>query len=448
MWGTSSFICLNQKLRIDLAIKNIGKETLMYKEITLPYGDSTLNVRLPGRNVVAVLEAKHVPGLKDERAAIFKALRQPVDSPPLKDCLKPTDKVVIIVTDNTRACPDERLLPVILEELAAKIPVTNITILIALGLHAPLSREEQIKKLGRAIVEKYQVVNHDPNHTVRLGTTSFGTSVEVNSIVFEADFRISTGFIEPHFFAGFSGGRKSIAPGVSSARAIRNNHCYAMVGHPKAQAGILEGNPVHEDQVEQAKMAKLDFILNVLLNAQKQITHVLAGNPWSAHIAGCEIEKGIVQSEIDHKVDITIVTNGGAPLDLDFYQTVKGIDTAAKITRPGGAIIVASSCHAGVGSADFKALHSGCQSPQEVLEKIKCGPTAGVDWQNQILAFAQLDHSIFLYSKLADDEVKSMLVNPVRSVEEGLEKAFKLLGQEAEIAVIPEGPMVLPVVNG
>ena len=281
-----------------------------------------------------------------------------------------------------------------------------------------------------------------------LGTTSFGTPVEVNSLVVDADFRISTGFIEPHFFAGFSGGRKSISPGVSSARAIRSNHCYAMVGHPKAKAGILEGNPVHEDQVEQAKMAKLDFIVNVLLNSEKQITHVLAGNPWSAHLAACEIEKGIVQSEIDHKVDITIVTNGGAPLDLDFYQTVKGIDTAAKITRPGGAIIVASSCHAGVGTADFKALHAGSHSAQEVLEKIKCGPTAGVDWQNQILACAQLDHTIYLYSKLADAEVKSMLVNPVHSVEEGLEEAFKLLGREAEIAVIPEGPLVLPVVRG
>jgi nickel-dependent lactate racemase len=416
----------------------------MYTDVELPYGKASLHVRLPTRNVAGILKAKQIAGIGDESAEIRRALRHPLDSPGLKECLKPNAKVVIITTDNTRACPDDRIVPIMLEELAAIIPNRNITIMIALGLHAPLTRDELIKKLGRKIIENYRVVNHDPSQTTFLGTTSYGTAVEVNSIVVEADFRISTGFIEPHFFAGFSGGRKSIAPGVSSARAIRHNHKYEMIGHPNARAGILAGNPVHEDMLEQAKMARLDFILNVIMNSEKQITHVLAGNPWSAHSLACDIEKEIVQTEIDHQVDITLVTNGGAPLDLDFYQTVKGIDTAAKITRRGGAIIMASSCDSGVGPPAFRALHGGSGSPGEVLEKIENGDRTGVDWQNQILARAQLEHTIYLFSSLKEDQVKSMMVSPIHSLEEGLEQAFNLQGGDARVAVIPEGPLCLP----
>jgi nickel-dependent lactate racemase len=419
----------------------------MYTDVSLPYAESSLRVRLPTDNIAAVLTAKHVHGLADERAVISNALRHPIDSLPLKECIHKNSKVVIITTDNTRACPDDILVPVLLEELSGKIPNKNITILVALGLHAPLTRDELIKKLGIEIVENYQVVNHDPGQTVFLGSTTFGTPVEVNSRVVEADFRISIGFIEPHFFAGFSGGRKSIAPGVSSARAINHNHGYAMLCHPDARAGILDGNPVHEDMVEQARMAGLDFILNVLMNESKQITHVLAGNPWSAHRKACDIEKEIVRSEIDHKVDITIVTNGGAPLDLDFYQTVKGIDTASKITRKGGVIIVASACYNGLGPLAFSSLHSASKSPEDILEQIKAGHQTGVAWQNQILAKAQLEHTIYHFSKLKDNEVKSMNVIPIHSIEDGLNQAFKLIGSKAQIAVIPQGPLILPEIK-
>jgi lactate racemase len=183
------------------------------------------------------------------------------------------------------------------------------------------------------------------------------------------------------------------------------------------------------------------------MNAEKQITHVLAGNPWSAHLQACDIERDIVQFEIDRMVDITVVTNGGAPLDLDFYQTVKGIDTAAQITRPGGAIIVASSCHSGLGPQDFGRLHCDCASPQEVLNKIVNGPRTGVDWQNQVLARAQMEHTIFLLSNLKDSEVEPMMVTPIHSLQEGLDKACQLLGPDARIAVVPEGPLVLPVIK-
>jgi nickel-dependent lactate racemase len=183
------------------------------------------------------------------------------------------------------------------------------------------------------------------------------------------------------------------------------------------------------------------------MNTEKQITHVLAGNPWSAHRRACAIEKEIVQSKLDHPVDICLVTNGGTPLDLDFYQTVKGIDTASRITRQGGIIIMASSCHSGLGPPVFCARHRDSNAAEEVLAKIRSGQCTGVDWQNQVLAKAQMEHRIYLYSDLPDDDARSMKVEPIHSIEEGLERALALLGSQAEIAVIPEGPLVLPVMG-
>jgi nickel-dependent lactate racemase len=319
--------------------------------------------------------------------------------------------------------------------------------MVALGLHAPLDKEQLVKKLGKKIVEDYTVLNHNPEQTVRLGTTSFGTPVEVNTKLAEADFRISTGFVEPHFFAGFSGGRKSIAPGVSSAAAIRHNHRFEMISNPKARAGLLKGNPIHEDMVEQAKIAKLDFIVNVLLNAKKQITHVFAGNPWQAHEQACEIERKIAGVELDHKVDITVVTNGGYPLDLDFYQTCKGIDAAAGITRDGGIIIAVSSCFQGLGPDSFIEAHACARTPREVLQILENTKKTNVGWQNQILARAQLNHEVFLYSDMDPEIVRQMMVTPVDSIEQGVAKAIEKLGENAEIAVIPEGPLVLPVLK-
>jgi lactate racemase len=419
----------------------------MDKLLRLPYGDSYIEIGLPLKNLSYVLQSKLVPGKKDEHAAIQEALRNPLGSSSLVDRLQKNSKVVVITTDNTRHCPDDRIVPVILEELEQKIPRQNITVVVALGLHSPLSREQLVQKLGRKIIDSYRVINHNPDDTIFLGTTSAGTPVEIFSEVVRADFRISTGFVEPHFFAGFSGGRKSIAPGVSSAKAIRHNHSYKMIDHPNSRAGVLNGNPIHEDMVEQAKMAKLDFIVNVLLNSEHQITHVFCGDPWLAHTAACQEESNVVEVELDHKVDITIVTNGGAPLDLDFYQTCKGIDTASQITRNGGIIIVVSSCSSGVGPEAFCQLHSSAYTPQDVIETIRQSGQSGVGWQNQVLARAQLNHSIYLLSNLPDNLVQPLMATPIHTIAEGLDKAIAALGKDAEIAIVPEGPLVLPVVK-
>jgi len=416
-------------------------------EIELPCGECTITARIPTKNIACVLTKPDARGLADEREAILQSLRSPIESPPLRNLIKPSDKVVVIATDNTRPCPDDRILPPLLTELESVVPRQNITIMIALGLHPPLNKAELSKKLGADIVANYNVVNHDVNDTVYIGTTSRGTPVDINRRVIEADFRISTGFIEPHFFAGFSGGRKSIAPGVFSVRSAYHNHGYQMIEHPKVRAGILHGNPIHEDMIEQAQMAKLNFIVNVLLNKQNEITHVVAGHPFQAHEKGCQIERKIAGIKVSQRADITITTNGGAPLDLDLYQTCKGIDTAAQVTRDGGIIIVASLCSAGIGPEAFLELHRSVDSPKEVIRKIKREEPIGVQWENQILARTQLKNDIYLVSSLDDRTVRDMMMTPASTVEEGLEKAFSILGDDAEIIVIPEGPLVLPILG-
>ncbi len=416
-------------------------------EIELPCGECSLKARIPAKNIVCILTRQDARGLVDEREAIIQSLRSPIDSPPLRDLIKPNAKVVVLATDNTRPCPDDRILPPLLAELESKVPRENITIIVALGLHPPLNEPELSRKLGKDIVASYKVVNHDVNDTVYIGTTSRGTPVDINRRVIEADFRISTGFIEPHFFAGFSGGRKSIAPGVFSVRSAYHNHGYQMIEHPKVRAGILQGNPIHEDMIEQAQMAKLNFIVNVLLNKRNEITHVVAGHPFRAHEKGCQIEKEIAGVKVSRRADITITTNSGAPLDLDLYQTCKGIDTASQVTRDGGIIITVSSCRAGIGPEAFLELHRSVGSPKEVLRKIKREEPIGVQWENQILARTQLKQDIYLVSNLDDGTVRDMMITPVRTVEEGMERAFSVLGDDAEIIVIPEGPLILPLLE-
>ncbi len=419
--------------------------SVKYAEFELPFGSSKVSMRVPERNVSYVLEPRHQPGLRDEATAVVEALRNPIGQKPLAAAVTATDRVVVIVTDNTRACPDDRLLPPLLSELERVVAREQITIVVALGLHPPLGDDELRQLLGSGIVEQYRVINHDPSTVINIGTTSRGTPVDINPVVVNADFRLSTGFIEPHFFAGFSGGRKSIAPGVFGLNSAYVNHGYRMIADPCSRAGVLKGNPIHADMVEQARMAGLDYIVNVLLNERKEITAVFAGDMVAAHEAGCAAALGVVGASAPHRVDIAITTNSGAPLDLDLYQTVKGIDNSSLITRDGGIVISASSCEAGVGPESFVDLHRSCAGAIEVLQKIRRDEPIGVQWQNQILARVQMRNHLMLYSKLSDELVRSMRIEPVSNLNNAVLQAIAQLGEDAEIAVIPEGPLVLPM---
>jgi nickel-dependent lactate racemase len=417
-------------------------------KIFFPYGNSFLKAGLPTKNLISILRAKEKKPIEKEKEYLIERIRNPIESSPLNKRVSRGDKVAIIVTDNTRACPDNKLLLPILEELKrASIKREDIQILIALGLHQPLSKTEMVEKLGNGIVEKYKVANHFPQDCINLAKSSKGIPIEINKRVVEADFRISTGFIEPHFFAGFSGGRKSIMPGISSRRAIYGNHSYKMIDHPNSRAGFLEGNPVHEDMIEHAKKAKLNFIVNVLLNKEKKIIEAVVGDSIKAHEKGVKLDKEIAGAKIDHKVEIAITSNSGAPLDLDLYQTVKGIDQASLATKEGGIIIIVSECNRGIGPEMFRKLHSEATSPSEVLEKIKSEEPIEAQWENQVLARVQLKKKIYLLSDLKDYEVKDMMMTPIHSIEEGLDKAFKEVGRDVEIVAIPEGPLIFPVVN-
>jgi lactate racemase len=420
---------------------------MTYKEFDLPYGTGFITAKVPEKNISYVLTQKEISGIPDEAGAITAAMRAPTGSAPLIDRVNATDKIVVLVTDNTRACPEDRILPPVLAELERKVPRKNITIIICLGLHPPLTKEQMMIKLGKGIVDNYNVVNHDVNDTVNLGKTPAGTPIDINRRVVEADFRVSTGFIEPHLFAGFSGGRKSIAPGVFSVRAAYRNHGFVNIESPNARPGSTRGNPVHEDMLELAKAAKLNFIVNVLLNKRKEITHVVAGDSCLAHEKGCDIARGLSCVKIDQKVDITITTNAGAPLDHDFYQAVKGMDTASRITRDGGIIIEACLCNDGVGPQEYYDVHKACKTPKQVMQKVMREQPIGVQWENQILARIQMRQDVYLMSQLENKTVRDMLTTPIKSIEAGIERALKTIGPDAQIAVIPEGPMVIPVLE-
>jgi len=259
-------------------------------EIRLPYGESFKTIHISEKNLAGILETRQHRGLENEWKSILDNLRNPTGSVALLERIDENDQVVIIVTDNTRACPEDRILPPVLEELEKKISRDNITIIFALGLHPPLNRAQMEKKLGKDIVDNYWVLNHDVNDCVNIGITSRGTPIDVNRRVVEADFRISTGFIEPHFFAGFSGGPKGIMPGCAGLETVQNNHGVHHIAHPNATFGVTEGNPLWEELRDIALRVGPSFLLNVTLNKNRQITGVFAGDLLAAHRAGCDPE--------------------------------------------------------------------------------------------------------------------------------------------------------------
>ncbi|NIQ05228.1 MAG: nickel-dependent lactate racemase [Candidatus Korarchaeota archaeon] len=418
-------------------------------KVDFPYGNEELHLEIPDTNLLDVLEMEKQHGLPkgstEEKQAIRMSLRDPTNGPPLREPVGTEDTVAVIVNDHTRACPDDRLLPPILEELQnAGVAKDDLLIVIAYGLHRHMNEEELLETYGSDIVGNYEILHHDPDETVRLGKSSRGIPIEVNERVVNADLRISTGFIEPHFFAGFSGGRKSILPGVSGRHAIYQNHSFNMVGDSHAQAGELEKNPIHLDAVEHAKKAKLNFIVNVILNREKQITEVVTGDFIDAHLKGVDIIRPRVSRTVDHKADVVITTNSGAPLDLNLYQTVKGLVHAAMITKKGGAILIASECGKGIGPKMFKNIHVEAKSSDEVLRRIRKEEPIEAQWQNQLLAEVQRKHKVVLKSSLDEEIVHRMRMSPVNTLEEGLEMVFNELGEDSEVVAIPEGPAVIP----
>ncbi len=418
-------------------------------ELILAYGRQGLPLNLPFAN--DVITPRFVEGLTDETEALLKAMRNPIASPPLAELVKPGDRVVVVHTDITRATPNDRILPVLLAELeAAGIKRGDITLLNGLGTHRFQTDAETRALLGDDIVENYRCLQHDcqdDQNLISLGETPMGNPVRVNRQYLEADVRILTGFIEPHFFAGFSGGPKAILPSLAGTESVFSNHSLKMIAHPKATWGITTGNPIWEEMRAVALSTEPTFLLNVALNVQHQITGIFAGDMLAAHAQGCEFVKENAMVAVDEAYDIVIITNSGYPLDQNLYQSVKGMSAASQIVRQGGAIIMASACEDGLPDHGLYAqLLSEAGSPQGVLDLIsQPGYSAQDQWQVQIQAQIQNKADVYVYSDgLTDEQIQGALFTPCRDIEATVADLQAKFGPDARLCVIPEGPQTIP----
>ncbi len=417
--------------------------------VDLAYGRGGLEVELPDWS--DVIRPRFLPGLRNEAATLIQAIRNPIGSLPLVNLVKAGDKVVVVHTDITRATPNDRILPVLLAALEqAGISRFDITLLNGLGTHRPQSQNELREMLGDQIVEHYRCVQHDCNddeNLVSLGETTLGHPVRINRLYVEADVRILTGFIEPHFFAGFSGGPKAILPSLAGTESVFTNHSQKMIAHPQAAWGITAGNPIWEEMREVALRTEPTFLLNVALNADRQITAVFAGEMLAAHAAGCAFVKEQAMVAVDAPYDIVVTTNSGYPLDQNLYQAVKGMSAASQIVRQGGSIIIAAACEDGLPEhGRYAELLSEAGSPEAIIDMVsQPGYSVQDQWQVQIQAQIQMKADVYVYSEnLSDEQISKALFVPSRDIVQTVNDLLKRDGKEPRLCVIPEGPQTIP----
>ena len=420
-------------------------------KIKVPYHKSVIDIEIDDENLLGVLRSKadiYKTDLTQEEI-VEEALDNPIGSKSLEELVKGKNNMVIITSDHTRPVPSKITLPILLRRIRKVNPSIDIKILIATGFHRPTTREEMINKFGREIVENETIINHvstDDSTLVHVGTLPSGGDLILNKIAVEAELLIAEGFIESHFFAGFSGGRKSVLPGVASARTIMANHCGEFIASPNARTGILKNNPVHKDMLYAAQKANLAFILNVVIDSEKNIINAFAGDSAEAHLRGCEFVLDI--SKVDKKLaDIVVVTNGGYPLDQNIYQSVKGMTAAEATCKDGGVIIMVAACNDGHGGQSFYDNVAKAKTPRELLEKIAKVPrneTVPDQWEFQILARILDRFTVFIVSDMCDPEmIKNMHMRHAYTFNEALEKAYEIKGKNSKVVVIPDGVSVI-----
>lgn len=420
------------------------------KQVQLAYGKTGLPVNVPDSAIV--IEPRHLPALADDKAAVVAAMRNPQGTPPLKSMVGKGDTVAIVISDITRPTPNHKLVPWIMEELD-HVPRDNFVIINGLGTHRANTQEELAGMLGWDVVNTVRIENHDAfddTKLVHVGRNSYGSEVYFNKTYVEAKFKIVTGFIEPHFFAGFSGGPKGINPGVAGIKTILDFHNAEMIGHPLSTWGVIEGNILQDAATQNCLMAKPDFMLNVTLNGEKQITGVVAGDVIAAHREGCKFVKETAMYAVDEPFDIVVTTNSGYPLDQNLYQTVKGMSAAAQIVKQGGAIISASECSDGVPDhGNYAKILKMRDTAGELLEMI-CDPEFCLfdQWQVQVQAMVQLKADCYLFSTLDPQIVKNAKFTPIENVEATLLQLCQKIGPQVRVAVLPLGPLTIPYVRG
>ncbi|MBE7022780.1 MAG: nickel-dependent lactate racemase [Ruminococcaceae bacterium] len=421
------------------------------KEVLFPYGKEKLSHKFESEELVGVLTSsieEYKPEF-DEITLVRNALENPIGSATLSELAKEKKNIVIIASDHTRPVPSKIIMPLMLEEIRKGNPDANITILIATGCHRGTTKEELISKFGEEIVNNEKIYIHDCDEKeklVNIGTLPSGGACEINSIAIEADLLVAEGFIEPHFFAGFSGGRKSVLPGIAGRSTVLANHCSEFINNDNARTGILNGNPIHEDMLWAAKKADLKFIVNVVLNAEKEVIYAVAGDVEKAHKKGTDF----LFAQCGVKAicsDVVISTNGGYPLDQNVYQAVKGMTAAEATVKQDGVIIMLASSSDGIGGEHFYhqlADEEDINKTMEIFLKRERNETVPDQWQTQILLRVLMRARVIYVSEMDDEIVEKMHMIPAHSIDEAIVKAKEILGKEdIKITAIPDGVSVM-----
>ncbi len=421
-------------------------------EIKIPYGTAGQSLNIEECQIIES-DIQELKACADGHEAVKAAMADPYGGVTLKEMAAGKKRAVLIVSDHTRPVPSRYIVPHMLSELREGNPDMEITLLVATGCHRGTTADELKEKLGEDIAANEKIVVHDcaASPLSDLGELPSGARLVVNSLVKEADLVAAEGFIEPHFFAGFSGGRKSILPGVCSRTTVLGNHCSEFIDHDLARMGILEGNPINRDMEAAARMAGLDYIVNVVINEEKQIVAAFAGEPLKAHRAGCGYLAGYCTVRVDRPGDIVITSNGGAPLDQNVYQAVKGITAADLAAAKGAVIIMCAECADGIGGDAFYQALRGCENVSALLDEIRQTPmekTVPDQWQYQILARIMEKHRIiFVTEQKLRSEITDMKFEYADTLEHAFARAKEIKGKDAAVTVIPNGVSIV-IENG
>jgi len=418
-------------------------------DVWLPYGRSEVCIRIPTRNFLGLIEPREKPAMPDARAEVERALKEPIGSRRLNEIVKPENKLAIVVDDATRPAPSNLMIPPLLDELnAAGIKNENITVIFGCGTHRAVTHEEAVRLLGEDVLNRVKTISHDykAQNLVYVGSTQkYGTKVYLNQIFAEADIKILTGDVCFHYYAGYGGGRKSVLPGVSGEETIKHNH--AMILHPNAKTGILDGNPIHEDMVEAAELAKVDFILNVVTNSKGEVVKALAGDLEQTFHEGVKVVDEMYRIPVDRKADIVVVSSGGYPADVNLFQAYKGIDGALEIVKRGGVIILADECSEGSGNQVFYYWRVKFDNLGAIDREIKRNFVLGGHKAYYLMKALQ-KVEIILVSAMPDYYSTNIFkLKTARAVNDALNEAFKIVGKNARVWVMPCGNYTLPEVK-
>ena len=419
------------------------------KEVKLPYGKEFIELEVDDNVDILVSQAGEFKAEKSEEDLVREALSNPIGSEKLSDLVKGKEKITIITSDHTRPVPSHITMPILLEEIRSTNPEADITILIATGFHRPTTHEELVNKFGEKIVNNEKIIVHKSGvdeDMVELDRLPSGGRLLLNKHAINTDLLISEGFIEPHFFAGFSGGRKSVLPGVASEKTVLANHCSKFIASDYSRTGILDGNPIHKDMAFAAEQAKLAFILNVVIDAEKKIINAFAGDRVKAHAEGCDFVRGLSTIE-GVNADIAITSNGGYPLDQNVYQSVKSMTAAEAAAADDGIIIEVSRCNDGHGGESFYKTFKEAADPKDIEDRVLQIPmeeTIADQWEIQILARILVRHKVIFVTDPENKQlIEDMHMTYAESLDEALKIAKEIKGEYAKVAFVPDGVSVI-----